>query len=593
MSETTDRHVCAYHYGLLHPLDWGEDCEDALRKQTALWNQLVEIERAHVEKVRAVAAADTTVATTETMRAAAVERLKALTEERKSRNKAARRRLDAGTDETTAAARQELREATLAAREARKAAYAASRDGLRELETARIQAVTKARQIANADGLWWCNANAVIESYETARRRSSKSGAELHFRRHDGSGRFTNQIQGGMTVDELLGAAHSQVQIGPRPEHLRDRGGRMARKGRRVLSLTATIYTRERGAERRTVAWPLILDRPLPPGCRIQQVSIHRRKRGQQFVWSVSFTVRTTAPAARMNGSIVAVNLGWRMTNSGLRVATVVRQGAEDDPEHIVMPAHLIDAIERCERHRSAADQSLLDMSGMLSGLPLDEAPDSLREQVAYMRSAPRLRLRNYVILRRIWQTDAPTWHSTELRELGDYVHRQQSDAYTDAHRRAWINDARRKHYEGEVLRLLGDARLVIINQHDMSKTARVEDTALPPAARYHRVVAAPSVARLVIDNLTRRLGIARIAYSGAHDRCAQCDATLAVRDPAALWWSCHRCGHSFDQDAGFCRLMLRERSGDADQAGVARDNDNTEKSITRGRANRRSGGIR
>jgi hypothetical protein len=45
-------------YRLMPPENRGEDCEEQLRRMTALWNRLVEIDRAHCDKYRAATADD-------------------------------------------------------------------------------------------------------------------------------------------------------------------------------------------------------------------------------------------------------------------------------------------------------------------------------------------------------------------------------------------------------------------------------------------------------------------------------------------------------------------------------------------------------
>ncbi|MEI2421840.1 hypothetical protein V6O07_16300, partial [Arthrospira platensis SPKY2] len=81
-----------------------------------------------------------------------------------------------------------------AAREEKKVA-------LKALETGRRAEVKAARQTS---GCYWCNYNAVIDSYSTARVRAMKEGGTLRFRRFDGTGRLVNQLQGGASAEELL-----------------------------------------------------------------------------------------------------------------------------------------------------------------------------------------------------------------------------------------------------------------------------------------------------------------------------------------------------------------------------------------------------
>jgi hypothetical protein len=44
----------SYKYGLLAPIDWGDDCEEEISLQTVLWNKLVELENSYRQHVRAL-----------------------------------------------------------------------------------------------------------------------------------------------------------------------------------------------------------------------------------------------------------------------------------------------------------------------------------------------------------------------------------------------------------------------------------------------------------------------------------------------------------------------------------------------------------
>jgi hypothetical protein len=84
------------------------------------------------------------------------------------------------------------------------------------LEEERKDEAKNARQPPQS-GLYWGNYNAVCSAYQRARQTALARGGELKFRRHDGSGRLVNQIQGGMNVATLFAGVHSQVKVVPRP----------------------------------------------------------------------------------------------------------------------------------------------------------------------------------------------------------------------------------------------------------------------------------------------------------------------------------------------------------------------------------------
>jgi hypothetical protein len=96
----------------------------------------------------------------------------------------------------------------------------------------------------------------------------------------------------------------------------------------------------------------------------------------------VSFVVRVRAPSKRTEGSRYAVNLGWRITNQGLRIGTVLCEG-QDEAENIYLPRHLIAAAGRSATYRSRSDDGVNAMAIWLSTMPRDDAPPALHEAIS------------------------------------------------------------------------------------------------------------------------------------------------------------------------------------------------------------------
>jgi hypothetical protein len=202
---TDEQHrISVYRYGLLAPLDWADDCEEELRRMTALWNRLVEIEHAHRAQVRALTAADDAVAAAEAEVATLNDKVTTLYERRVASRKEARARTKTTElDDEITQAKRDRREASAIAKEARRRVQAGAKDRLAALNEQRKALVKTARQ---QSGLYWGNYNAVCADYDRARSAAMKRGVELKFHRHctlpgEGmsSARVVNQIQGGMT----------------------------------------------------------------------------------------------------------------------------------------------------------------------------------------------------------------------------------------------------------------------------------------------------------------------------------------------------------------------------------------------------------
>ena len=548
-----------YRYGLLPPLNWEEDCEEELRKQTALWNSLVDIERAHRERMRAVTRVQDSIRSTDANHAKLLTKPHAVEKRKVYRGAAGSAASAVAPNAETAKAQACRREHAGQLKLNPDAANAAVRRRLYELEQQRIAAVKLARQ---SSGLFWSNCNAVIGAYETTRRRAFDTGADLHHH-HDASSRLTNQIQGGMTVDELISGQNSQVRIGPKPDHLQDRGGRMWRKGRRVLSLVATVYAR--ASERRTVTWPIIMDRPLPSDACIQTVSVHRRRLADRWIWSASFAMRVPMKQTQMTGTRVAVNLAWHQTPIGFRAATILVEGS-DRPAHVFVPSHLIEAIDRCRQYRRRSRKEISTLRRELCDIEArGDAPPALHHQISgILLTRQNLSPWHLMLLGEAWTKIAPGWNSNFLSQLTRWVNDNRRAWRIDAHRRYWIREAQRKHYEAEVVRLIGNAREIVLNAHDPPRSIRDGKKMLLPSARYQRVVAAPNMFRTVLANRARRTGARLVSYNGAHDECVLCGEKLVVTDQNGLRWLCHRCRATFDRDEHFCRLMLKRlvRSG-------------------------------
>ncbi len=551
----TLKEVVVRKYGLLPPANWGPDCDDELARQSALWNRLVEIERDHRNAYFALIGENSDVAAMEAELAAKIERRDTLRADQKGRRQKARsRKIDDGDLRTEIQALTgEIKALSADLKAKRKEVRETLKEPLRVLSDARFAAVKAARQ---QSGCWWGNYNAVVGSYEVARKRALATGGELRFHRHDGSGRITNQIQGGMTVADLFAGAHSQVQVEPLAADVWAIPGRGDRDRACHTILTATIFTRD--GQRRAVSWPMVMHRPIPDDVRIKEVVITRERVGADFRWAVVFTcTREAAPVQAAAGHLAAVDIGWRVVNSGLRVATLVREDGQTD--FVVLPAEVIGKFDHVTDIQSRRSGSLNEFLAKLREVPWNSAPAILRDIAKPVCQSPKIGYGRVAALVLRWRQDFADWRPGDL---------ETAEAWRKQDKRLWLEQvnladkvrARRKEfYRLEARRILDGVSALILEDFNMAEAARVkgQDPALPDAARRNRVIAAPYEFRLCLEQAADKAGVPRRKHVGKSTWiCHVCGAEVRSAHPENLGQTCEN-GHTWDQDVNAGWNML------------------------------------
>lgn len=209
-----------YQYGSgLKTVASGE-VENQIRLQARFWNDLVEIDHEFARRYRDVMNnADEKISSLHEEVGKRQKEIETLREEIKEKRKRARSgRVDISEiKEKIAGLIGENKPLIQELKDYRAAVKIMVKPRLNELESERRAKVKELRQRYAAKGLYWGNYNAVLTSYQTARSRTMQAGGELRFRRFDGTGRLTCQIQGGMSVEEAFSGGNNFFQIDPVP----------------------------------------------------------------------------------------------------------------------------------------------------------------------------------------------------------------------------------------------------------------------------------------------------------------------------------------------------------------------------------------
>ncbi|NBJ13598.1 zinc ribbon domain-containing protein [Microvirga arsenatis] len=560
MEENQLKEITIRQYGLLSPLDWGEDCEEELLRMNQLWNRLAEIEQVTREKYNTSIMTDQDVESIYQQIASSSDFQSSLIKERRSIRKQNGRKVEThNLDEQIRDLSHKIADLRNTAASSRKLAREKAGKRIRALEVERRAAVKLARQ---ESGLWWGNYNAIVKAYERGRRIALRNGGQLQFKRYDGTGRIVNQIQGGMTVADLFGATHSQIAVDALPGDAWTHPSRGERRRLQRTRLTATIFVRS--GERRTVTWPMIMHRPIPEDCLIKEVVVTRRKLGPSWQWQVTFTCTRSGSKQNRHTStrrVVAVDLGWRRLPEGIRVATVVRN--DDTPaDFMIVPADIVDGFALIKTLQSRRDTMKNNIIAWLKTLDWAAAPEALTIHLPALQDATFISAGRVASLAIAWRNHQD-WDAEGYRHLEKWRLADKRLWLWEVNQREKLIARRTDLYRRLSYNIVVNTDVVVINHLEIEKMSRLllpegKENPLFKAARHYRTVAAPSYLRKWIEIQARKIGATVVTQDMENWVCHACGAITMPARPYDLQQTCAHCGITCDRDMNTCRVMLK-----------------------------------
>jgi hypothetical protein len=531
-----------YEYGCLPPVRGSEAAIDQMQRRNRLWNALVEVEHHHRSECLQVVSEDPPQKDV----AQAAEQLLRLRGEIQKRRKAVRKR---NVDISDLQAGVAMASAVLA-RAPKPAVRPYSRltpqqkQQMEVLEVARRSAVKEAQAEA---GLYWCNYDDVINSYERSRRRVRSTGGELRFHRWDGSGAVTVRFQYGLTVESAFGT-DTRLQIEPVDPLAWSSPVRAIR--RRLARSNVRIRI---GTERRAPIWlelPVVLHRPMAEGV-ICSASVIREQIGGRERWRLLITVDRSEPEAR-SGPAVAIDLGWRKVPGGLRVA----YWEDEHGQHgeLVLHPDLLWEFSKLTELRSVKDrlfnQVRKTIADWAAGRDLPDWLDLTR--IGQWRAYNRL-----LRLHQTWSLHRIPGDTQVFDALEEWRRRHLHVEAWEDNLRDQTAHHRREIYRRFVARLLRSHGSIFLEDFDLRQFAR---RAAPEGAHgafiaRARRIAAPSLLRKLLEE---KGNCFRVDPFLTTRQCSWCDHNEPWNAAPAVGHSCEGCGRWFDQDRNAARNILR-----------------------------------
>jgi hypothetical protein len=570
--------VIVRKYGILQPMNWGKDCSDHLFLQNKLWNRLVEIYRENRNAYASLIGSDNDVAVINSEIDAVKLSLIEMGNQRKELRKSGRAKTGVHTerlDQKNSEAKLHLKSLLLQSKEKKIAAKEqinAASTALKDLSAHHYDLIKDAR---NASGLWWGNYNAVCKSYDIARSRALKTGAELNFHRFDGSGRFTCQIQGGMSVKDLLSGSQAIAQIrlvdgttfmeaagcNPPSVLLQEVGSRRDSRQYGILSITVYTCKVESGSPtRRMLDFPIILHRPLPEDGVLKELHVNRRRVGADFEWSATLTFSSDlANVANASTLECGINVGWKVVADGMRIATI--SDNLGNVEHITLPTDVSDRLAYADNNlKSRIDTLVNDSFAWLLDCWSGDIPESLVDVRSMLRRAKKPNETKFAKAVFMWR-ECSDFMPSKLAEaeLKRKAIKRLSNEFSNLKDK--VLRRRLDFYRVVTGKLAEKYSRIVLDKIDLSELARLESkngmpTELNGKARRNRVVASVSEFRQWLENQCKKTGsVVEYRLIRSTHICSVCGCSIEPQE--GLYLACSECQTVIDRDENASTNLL------------------------------------
>lgn len=566
-------------YGLLPPITGDKLIRDQMRAVARYYNDLIALERVRRSVYRDLRGRHAGLGAFEERVSVLAGELDTLRLSIKVARQESRRRVrDQALDARTRTVHAQLREA--------RSDLSAARLQARE----NLQLRSAANELDERAKVWAKGLRATTDAYwgsyllaEASVQQARKASVDPEFRRARGrervarewngsaEGRIGVQIQGGMTIQDLLLGDDTRLRLVDAPASFR--GGRTSARGLRRCA-SKLLYVRV-GSEARAPIWavfPVVFHRDIPSDALIKGATVSLRVEGMRERWVVNFTYTREAAPLPQRGGVVALDLGWRKRpNSELRVA----YWADDGGRHgeIAMPRSVTDRLHRARNLRAVQDEHFnRAIAWLRRWLRVNEnVPTWLgREQSVLGQWRSHARLRDLVLR---WRLARFAGDARIFAQLERWLHRSRHLSQYEDGDRAGALRHRREVYRLVAARLARTYGSVVVEDFDLAEAKRLhapeqeEDAPAPQRAQLH--AAAPGELRLAITQAVVRDGgvVAVLSAVGTTSQCHGCGGACSWNQGQEIWHTCEHCGAVWDQDhnaaINLLRTFVRERFGE------------------------------
>ena len=468
---------------------------------------------------------------------------------------------------------------------AERAAFAENEGAKIDIKKVDDAAQIEVKAARAATDLYWGSYLLIEKQIDQAR----KSKLDPRFRRFDGNGRVGVQLQGGLSLPELLSGEDTRLRLVTRQS---------APKVKKPKALHE-VHIRV-GSEGRAPIWavlPVVIHREIPTDAKIQWAWIKVKNVGGQRKFFLQIAMESDTFDLRHSPSgagVVAINFGWRAHEDGRRrVAYAVDTGGNE--QEFAIPAKIESSLAFANSLRSAQDLHFEETKRALGAyMAMHEVPLWMKEATEHIwqwRSPKRLAKVAARLTEELLQGDDSVgrWRAERLvepkRDLfapiteifawpgGGKANLRMLAVYMELwrlkNRHLWSWESHEREnalaHRNELFRVwsrrLADQYAEIrIEDFDLRKMAKVpepDEESKPKEFRAARAAAAPGEFRMRLVEVAG----CKIVKAPAHGNTVICFACRHMNERSLVRkMVCGGCGKEWDQDANNCRNQLRER---------------------------------
>lgn len=418
-----------------------------------------------------------------------------------------------------------------------------------ELVASRMTAEASNKALYNESPLFWCHKNNLADAFKTACKKYPK------FHKFDYHGKLYTQIQ-----KKTLNLDTSKVFEKNRWFYITGTGKKMC----------AWIRYASIGIEPVFMEVPMVMHRPLPAGV-IKGVSLVRRKCATKMKWEVQITVSCTYKSdATENNIAVGIDLGWRKTPEGIKVAHLIGEDGHEDV--LILPKRFLDHWKQVESLQSIRDDKFNAVLFLLrSWLKSHDIPEWLQEATSHIHSwKSQRRLAGLIFKWRVnrFSGDVAILHLLD-GSLDDSKLRKSNIKHWngwrcwDKHLYEWQENLRQKTsrwrldtYRKFAAQLSRRYGVLFMEDAVWSSTMRKSNAedASNDIIKGGQRIASPGLLRKILES---RFTLAkRVKHKGTTSDCSDCGQWNDIG--AKSTYRCTECGLTIDRDANACLNILR-----------------------------------